>query len=133
MDYNHTFFLKPQTVKLIKRLIAPLMDYGLVSNTEYNTIITHLSYLAKHGKPMPTIMPRLINTEEAAKMLGICSSQFRALEKEGTFPFKRRSVGNKTVRYKNTDIIEYMDVCGVTQDGQPDSAILREQSLSLSN
>ncbi len=119
MYYNHTFPLRPQTVKLIRRLIAPLMDYGLVTNPEYNTISSQLSYIAKYGKPMPIITQKLISGREAAEMLSISYSQFRALEREGTFPFKRRLLGNKTVRYKNTDIFEYMDVCSVTQDGQP--------------
>ena len=120
MPYN-AFPLRPQTVKLIGRLISPLMDYGLVTNTEYNVIISHLSYIAKHGKPMPEIKLRLISGKEAAEMLSISYSQFRSLEKEGVFPFKRRNVGNKTVRYKNIDIIEYMDFCSEHGGEYPDS------------
>ena len=119
MPYN-AFPLRPQTVKLIGRLISPLMDYGLVTNTEYNVIISNLSYIAKHGKPMPEIKLRLISGKEAAEMLSISYSQFRSLEKEGVFPFKRRNVGNKTVRYKNTDIIEYMDFCSEHGGENPD-------------
>ena len=48
-------------------------------------------------------------------MLGVSHSQFRALEHEGAFPFKRRTVGGRTVRYKNTDIISYMDYCETVQ------------------
>ena len=117
--FHDPFPLRAETVKLIRRLLSPLMDYGLISNREYDTIVTSLSYIVKHGTPMPAVVPRLISTQEAAEMLGISSSQFRALEREGEFPFKRRSVGGKTVRYKNTDILAYMDVCAVTMDGIP--------------
>ena len=47
--------------------------------------------------------------QEAAEMLAISYSQFRALEKEGAFPFRRKLVGNKTVRYRNTDIYDYIN------------------------
>ena len=113
---NNPCPLKMQTVKLIARLLSPLMYCGTISNKEYDTIVTNLSYVAKHGKPIPAIIPKLITAQEAAEMLSICYSQFRALEKEGAFPFKRRSVGNKTVRYKNTEIIEHMDLCCATLD-----------------
>jgi predicted DNA-binding transcriptional regulator AlpA len=108
--------LKMQTVRIIARMLSPLMDCGAINNKEYDVIVTNLSHVAKHGKPVPAIIPKLITAQEAAEMLSICYSQFRALEKEGAFPFKRRSVGNKTVRYKNTDILEYMDICCATQD-----------------
>lgn len=79
--FHDPFPLRAETVKLIRRLLSPLMDYGLVSNREYDTIVTSLSYIVKHGTPMPAVVPRLISTQEAAEMLGISSSQFRALER----------------------------------------------------
>ena len=103
------------------------MFCGTISNKEYDAIVTNLSYVAKHGKPIPAIIPKLITAQEAAEMLSICYSQFRALEKEGVFPFKRRSVGNKTVRYKNTEIIEYMDLCCATLDAPLGSEIEAEK------
>ena len=109
MLYNPTP-LKMQTVRIIARMLSPLMDCGAINNKEYDAIVTNLSYVAKHGKPVPAIIPKLITARDAAEMLSISYSQFRVLEKEGAFPFKRRSVGNKTVRYKNTDIFEYMDL-----------------------
>ena len=111
---NNPCPLKMQTVRIVARILSPLMDCGAISNREYDVIVTNLSYIAKHGKPIPAIIPKLITAQEAAEMLSICYSQFRALEKEGAFPFKRRNVGNKTVRYKNTDILEYMDYCCAT-------------------
>lgn len=124
---NNPCPLKMQTVKLIARLLSPLMYCGTISNKEYDSIVTNLSYVAKHGKPIPAIIPKLITAQEAAEMLSICYSQFRALEKEGAFPFKRRSVGNKTVRYKNTEIIEYMDLCCATLDAPLGSEIEAEK------
>lgn len=127
---NTRFTLKPQTVKLISRMIAPLLDTGILSNLEYNTISTQLSYIAKHGEPMPSIVPKLITTQEAADMLSISCSQFRALERDGVFPFKRRSIGGKTVRYKNTDILEYMDTSIVIFDGVFEDQVSEEDSDS---
>ena len=40
-------------------------------------------------------------------MLGISHSNFKKLEAEGTFPFKRKMVGS-AVRYRNTDVIDYI-------------------------
>ena len=108
--------LRPATVKLISRLLIPLMDSGIVTNREYQTIAANLSHLAKHGEPMPAILPKLITSQEAAEMLGVSHSQFRALEHEGAFPFKRRTVGGRTVRFKNTEIIAYMDYCENAQE-----------------
>ena len=55
-----------QTVRIIARLLSPLMDCGAISNKEYDTIVTNLSYVAKHGKPIPAIIPKLITAQEAA-------------------------------------------------------------------
>ena len=110
--------LRPATVKLVSRLLIPLMDSGTVTNREYKIIAANLSHLAKHGEPMPAILPKLITSQEAAEMLGVSHSQFRALEHEGLFPFRRRSVGGRTVRYKNTDVIAYMDYCETVQTSE---------------
>ena len=99
--------VRPATVKLVTKLIAPLLDSGLVTNTEYNAIYQNLAYLAKKGEQMPTIPPRLITGQEAADILGISFSQFRTLEREGAFPFKRRIIGGRNVRYRNTDVYAY--------------------------
>ena len=111
--------VRPATVKLVTKLIAPLLDSGLVTNTEYETIYRNLTYLAKKGEQMPTIPPRLITGQEAAEILGISFSQFRTLEREDVFPFKRRVVGGRNVRYRNTDIYAYMDIGSVNAASLP--------------
>lgn len=100
--------LRPATAKLVARLLVPLLDSGVVGGDEYSLITSNLNHLAKHGTPSPAIQPKLIDPQEAAELLAISYSQFRALEKEGAFPFRRRMVGGKTVRYLNLDIINYM-------------------------
>ena len=55
----------------------------------------------------PVIVPKLIDQKEAAEMLGIGHSNFKRLESEGAFPFQRKMVGS-AVRYRNTDIIDYI-------------------------
>ena len=99
--------VRPATVRLVTKLIAPLLDSGLVTNTEYSAIYQNLTYLAKKGEQMPPVQPRLITGQEAASILGISFSQFRTLEREGVFPFTRRIVGGRNVRYRNTDVYAY--------------------------
>ena len=98
--------IRPVTARLVARLLAPLIDSGTVTPTEFDAITICLKNLS-HAKAPPTPL-KLLTGQEAAEMLGISFSQFRALEKEGAFPFKRKMVGNKTVRYRNLDIIRYM-------------------------
>lgn len=117
MQQQQKNILRPVTVDLIGRIIQPLTDSGLVTCSEYSVVVSNLKYLAKHGVLKPAIMPKLISPQEAAEMLGISYSQFRALEAEGAFPFKRKLVGSKTVRYRNTDIISYIENTDYT-DGE---------------
>lgn len=107
---QHKNMLRQQTARLTCRLLAPLLDSGLVTAEEYSLIKRNLDALAKTGEPAPEIPARLITPQEAAEMLAISYSQFRALEKEGAFPFKRRSVGEKTVRYYLPDVVKYMQL-----------------------
>ena len=112
----YSYSVRPATVRLVTKLIAPLLDSGLVTNTEYDAIYQNLAYLAKKGEQMPTIPPRLITGPDAAEILGISFSQFRTLEREGAFPFKRRIIGGRNVRYRNTDIytFAFLDADSVT-------------------
>ena len=100
--------MRPQTVKLICRLVAPLLDSGVVTSAEFDILKRNLASLAKNGELAPAIQPRLIEPKEAAELLAISYSQFRELEKEGQFPFKRRKLGSKTVRYYLPDIINFI-------------------------
>ena len=99
--------VRPATVKLVTKLIAPLLDSGLVTNTEYSAIYQNLTYLAKKGEQMPPVQPRLITGQEAASVLGISFSQLRTLEREGALPFKRKIVGGRNVRYRNTEVYAF--------------------------
>ena len=109
--------LRLQTARLTCRLLAPLVDSGLVTAMELSAINKNLTALAKTGElPLPAA-PRLITGREAAAMLNVSYSQFRQLEKEGAFPFKRRMIGGKTVRYLDTEILEYMLVGSLQGEG----------------
>ena len=110
--------LRLQTVQLTCRLLAPLMDSGLVMAGELTIIRKNLTTLAKTGELAPVIAPKLLTPQEAAEMLAISYSQFRALEKEGAFPFRRRMIGNKTVRYLNTDLIDYLVVGSIAKTSE---------------
>ena len=111
--------VRPATVRLVTKLIAPLLDSGLVTNTEYSALYQNLTYLAKKGEQMPPVQPRLITGQEAASVLGISFSQLRTLEREGALPFKRKIVGGRNVRYRNTDIYAYMDTGSVIESFLP--------------
>ena len=99
--------IRPATARLVTRLLAPLLDSGTVTPGEFDQIAAAMKALS-HANAPPTPL-KLITGQEAAEQLGISFSQFRSLEKEGAFPFSRKMVGNKTVRYRNLDIIRYME------------------------
>ena len=106
-DDHPSKFFRPATAKLVARLVAPLTDSGLVTVAEYDQLVEAMRILAKQGAAIPP--PRLIDGRAAAEILGVSYSQFRALEAEGAFPFRRRMVGSKTVRYLNTDLLAYIE------------------------
>lgn len=107
--------LRPQTARLVCRLASVLLDSGTITGEEYNIISRNLHALAKTGELAPAITPRLLTPQEAAEILAISYSQFRNLEREGVFPFHRKCVGNKTVRYRNIDIFDYVNYSDTTE------------------
>ena len=115
-EYKKPERLRLQTAHLTCHLLAPLLDSGLVRSSELSIIRRNLTALAKTGELAPVVVPKLVTPQEAAEMLAISYSQFRALEKEGVFPFRRRLIGGKTVRYLNTDIIDYMQTGSLAED-----------------
>ena len=96
-----------ETVRLFKRIMRPVAEEGLIPLPEFNEVISQLTSLAEHGKPKPVIIPRLVDMKEAATILGIGLSNFKKLEGENAFPFKRKMVGT-SVRYRNTDLYEFL-------------------------
>ena len=104
MDQNP---IRYQTVRLIGKLLHPLTESNLITIPEYREIITQLKHLADRGIPLPTVIPKLVDQTEAATMLGISLANFKRLEREGYFPFKRKMVGT-SVRYHNSDIIRFI-------------------------
>ena len=121
MENQKNSFLRLQTAHLTCRLLVPLMSSGLVTSSELTIIRKSLTSLAKTGEPAPVVAPKFITPQEAAEMLAISYSQFRALEKEGAFPFRRRMIGGKTVRYLNTEILDYMQVGSITKDSEAEN------------
>ena len=107
--------LRSQTVRLMCRLAAALLDSGTITIEEYNIISKNLHAPAKTGELAPAITPKLLTPQEVAEILGISYSQFRNLEREGVFPFHRKCVGNKTVRYRNVDIFDYVNSSNTTE------------------
>ncbi len=99
--------IRLKTVKLLARLMRPLVEEGVIFVSEEQEIHANLKHLASKGELMPAIVPKLIDQREAAEMLGLGYSNFKKLEKENAFPFSRRMVGS-AVRYRNVDIIEYI-------------------------
>lgn len=95
------------TVRLIRRILRPIAEEGVIPLPEYNEVVSQLTSLAEHGTLKPVILPKLIDQKEAAEMLGISHSNFKKLEAEGAFPFPRKMVGS-AVRYRNTDLIDYL-------------------------
>ena len=83
-----------------------------------NLIMKTLRAVAKKGDVKdPDVPLRLVDGREAAEILGISYSQFRALEAEGVFPFRRKMLGKKTVRYRLTDINNFILSGDATEKG----------------
>ena len=106
--------LRLRTVKLINSLMHPLVTEDVIRVNEEQLIASNLKRLATHGELMPPITPKLIDQREAAEMLGLGLSNFKKLEKENAFPFKRRMVGS-SVRYRNLDVLRYIMMEGNEQ------------------
>ena len=99
--------IRPKTVKLINRLIQPWVEEGVILVPEAQELKSNLNSLATKGELTPDVVPKLIDQRTAAEMLGLGLSNFKKLEKEDAFPFKRRMVGS-SVRYRNVDIVKYI-------------------------
>ena len=104
---NSNQLLLPRTVKLLQRLMQPWIEIGYISNLEANHIVSNLNNLIKHNELIPAIAPRLLSQPEVADMLGLSLSNFKTLEKNNAFPFKRKTIGG-SVRYSNLSVIEYI-------------------------
>ena len=99
--------ISQETVRLFKRIMRPVAEEGIIPLPEFNEVISQLTSLAEHGKLKPVIIPRLVDMKEASEILGIGLSNFKKLEGENAFPFKRKMVGT-SVRYRNTDLYEFL-------------------------
>ncbi|MDY0176511.1 MAG: hypothetical protein RBT25_06390 [Lentisphaeria bacterium] len=99
--------LLPRTVKLLQRLMQPWIEIGYISNLEANHIVSNLKHLIRHNELIPSIKPRLLSQPEVAEMLGLSLSNFKTLEKNNAFPFKRKTIGG-SVRYSNIAVAEYI-------------------------
>ena len=110
--------LRMATVRWIGRLLAVALDVGALTVGEYNIVMKALKDIAKKGETKePDVPLRLVDGREAAEILGISYSQFRALEAEGIFPFRRKMLGKKTVRYRLTDINNFILSGDATEKG----------------
>ena len=112
--------LRMSVVKWLGRHLAIDIGETLTAN-EYNLIMKTLRAVAKKGETKEPEAPlRLVDGREAAEILGISYSQFQALEAEGVFPFRRKMLGKKTVRYRITDINNYILSDDTTEKGTED-------------
>lgn len=113
--------IRMTSVKLVRRILLPIAEGGLITLPEYGEMMANLEHLAKKGEFVPDVEPKLIDQKTVAEMLGISFPQFRALERENEFPFKRRKVGTKTVRYYNIDVLKYIQSLPTEEVGTGDN------------
>ena len=113
--------LRMATVRWIGRLLAVSLDVGAMTVGEYNIVMKTLRDTAKKGETQEPEAPvRLVDGREAADILGISYSQFRALESEGVLRIPRKMLGKKTVRYRITDINSYILSDDTTDNNERD-------------
>ena len=113
--------LRMSVVRWLGRHLAIDVDLGALTASEYNLIMKTLRAVAKNGEvKAPEVPPRLIDGKEAADILGISYSQFRALESEGVLHIPRKMLGKKTVRYRLNDINAFVLSDDETEKGADD-------------
>ena len=111
--------LRMSVVRWLGRHLAIDMDMGALTANEYNLIMKTLRDAAKKGETKELEVPlRLVDGREAAEILGISYSQFRALESEGVLRIPRKMLGKKTVRYRINDINSYILSDDTTNDNE---------------
>ena len=99
--------LRPKTVTLISTLIQPWIKEGIISQIEANYVISNLKSLVKRNELQSIIHPKLLTQQDVSDMLSLGLSNFKKLEKDGVFPFKRKMIGG-SVRYYNLDVIDFV-------------------------
>ena len=100
--------LRPKTVNLINNLLKPWVREGVIAQIEANYIISNLKHLAAKNELQPQIPPKLLTQQEVANILSLGLSNFKKLEKDGIFPFKRKLLGG-SVRYCNLDVYNFVN------------------------
>ncbi len=112
--------LRMSVVRWLGRHLA--IDIGeTLSANEYNLIMKTLRDAAKKGETKePDVPLRLVDGREAADILGISYSQFRALESEGVLRIPRKMLGKKTVRYRLVDLQNFILSDDATEKGTDD-------------
>lgn len=100
-------YLRHPTVKLIGKLLKPLVDENVIYWEEYTCIISNLKHFAEKDRLPLDIKPSLLTIDEAAKLMRIAKSQFKKLEKDGRLPFKRKMLGT-SVRYRSHDLYQFV-------------------------
>ncbi|MDD6337329.1 MAG: hypothetical protein PUC15_02965 [Lentisphaeria bacterium] len=112
--------LRMSVVRWLGRHLA--IDIGeTLSANEYNLIMKTLRDAAKKGETKePDVPLRLVDGREAADILGISYSQFRALESEGVLRIPRKMLGKKTVRYRLVDLQNFILSDDATEKGPDD-------------
>ncbi len=99
---------RPKVARLVRRLLSPFVEEGVVTNAEWTGVVRNLEALAKTGELAPAIPPRLLKAEEVAELLGISLSAFKHAEAAGEISIPRRTVGKGAVRYLNANVFAYM-------------------------
>ena len=105
--YNQQISIRPKTIHLLARIMKPFIEEGIIAQTEANSIIANLRSISEKGTPLKEVQPKLLTQQNVSEMLGIAFSNFRKLEAQGEFPFRRRLI-HGSVRYLNLDVLEYM-------------------------
>ena len=66
---NEKRVIRPSIMPAIRKMLQIYMEHGIVTVDEYNTIVSELGYIAKHGERKPAVTPRLVTPQVAAEML----------------------------------------------------------------
>lgn len=100
--------LSGQTVAVVVALLKTLVKYNVIAPCELRCIEKALTKIAEEGEEPKVEKPRFLERKDVSEMLKLKEKEFARLEREGKFPFKPKYISERTIRYLESEVIDYM-------------------------
>lgn len=100
--------LSGQTVAVVVALLKTLVKYNVIAPCELRCIEKALNKIAEEGEEPKVEKPSLLSREDICEMFNIEVELFKRLEREGKFPFKPIYISQRTIRYLESEVMDYI-------------------------